>query len=467
MFKELKPYTEYKDSKNQFLGKVPSSWTIRSLGSLLTPRAERQRPDLQLLSVVREKGVIVRSLVDDDNHNVIPEDLSNYKVVKPGNLVINKMKAWQGSLGVSAHEGIVSPAYFVYDFSLENVRFAHLLLRSRPYVSCFARVSEGVRVGQWDLSIDGMKRIPVLIPSGDEQASIVRFIDYADQRIYQYIQTKQKLIKLLEEQKQSILFQAVTGGINQKISLKKSGIVWVGDIPVHWDIVPNRSLLNFKKKIVGKNSKNYTLLSLSKQGIIERDLTNMEGKIPASFDTYQEINAGDLVFCLFDIDETPRTVGLSEKKGMITGAYTVFQCFDPDVAQYVYYFYLAMDNGKRLKPLYTSLRKVIPKPTFLGAKIPLPPHKEILEILSHIKSEFIQIDSAIERAADEIRLLKEYRMVLTANVVTGKLDVREAVSKLPEVAPIVELDESEDLSYGTDDEESPEETSKEVEEVIT
>ena len=146
---KLKPYPEYKDSGVSWLGEVPRHWEIRSLGSLVTARSKRQRPDLPLLSVVREKGVILRSTMsDDENHNFVPDDLSNYKVVRPGNLVINKMKAWQGSLGVSSLEGIVSPTYFVYDFRVPNLHFGHTLLRSRPYVAFFAQASDGVRIGQ-------------------------------------------------------------------------------------------------------------------------------------------------------------------------------------------------------------------------------------------------------------------------------------------------------------------------------
>lgn len=114
MIHDLKPYPAYKDSGVPWLGEVPEHWKIQSLSSLTTARSQRNRPDLPLLSVVREKGVIPRSsMSDDENHNFIPDDLSNYKVVHEGDLVINKMKAWQGSLGISPQDGIVSPAYYV------------------------------------------------------------------------------------------------------------------------------------------------------------------------------------------------------------------------------------------------------------------------------------------------------------------------------------------------------------------
>lgn len=124
MIGELKPYTEYRPSGSPWLGNVPAHWQVRKLRTLIRPRNERNRPDLPLLSVAREKGVFVRSLTDpDENHNVIPEDLSNYKVARTGSLVINKMKAWQGSMGIAPVDGIVSPAYYVYDFAIDNRAF--------------------------------------------------------------------------------------------------------------------------------------------------------------------------------------------------------------------------------------------------------------------------------------------------------------------------------------------------------
>lgn len=181
--------------------------------------------------------MFVRSLTDaDENHNVIPEDLSNYKVARAGNLVINKMKAWQGSMGIAPSDGIVSPAYFVFDFSIADRAFGQVLLRSRPYVAHFGQASDGVRVGQWDLTIPAMRQIPVLMPPPDEQVAIVRFLDWANGRLERAIRAKRKVIALLNEQKQAIIYRAVTRGLDSSVPLKPSGIPWLGDIPKHWEV---------------------------------------------------------------------------------------------------------------------------------------------------------------------------------------------------------------------------------------
>jgi type I restriction enzyme S subunit len=253
-----------------------------------------------------------------------------------------------------------------------------------------------------------------------------------DRRIRRYIRAKKKLIELLNEQKQAIINCAVTRGLDPNVRLQPSGVEWLGDVPEHWVLVPNRALLRIKKDVVGSDSGDYTLLSLTKRGVIPRDLENPEGKFPTSFDTYQAVEPGDLIFCLFDIDETPRAVGLAMMAGMVTGAYTMFACADPAAVEFVYLLYLAMDNGKHLKPLYTGLRKVITKSTFLSAKMPLPPPPERRAIVDHVRTATRQADNAIERAEREISLLREYRTRLFADVVTGKLDVREAAEKLPD-----------------------------------
>ena len=201
-----------------------------------------------------------------------------------------------------------------------------------------------------------------------------------------------------------------------------SGVPWLGDVPEHWEVVPNRVLMNLKKDVVGNYADNYTLLSLTKQGIIARDLENASGKFPTNFDTYQIVRPGDLIFCLFDIDETPRTVGLSTLYGMITGAYTRFICTDETTREYLFLLYLAFDNDKLLKPLYSGLRKVISKTTFLSAKVGLPPKEEqaaIARYLDHADRRILRYLSARQKLTT---LLQEEKQAIISQVVTRGLD---------------------------------------------
>lgn len=401
--------------------------------SLIAPRSERGYPELPLLSVARERGVFVRS-PDDANHNVIPEDLSNYKVARRGDLVINKMKAWQGSLGTAPCDGIVSPAYYVYELALINQQFGEALLRSAPYIDMLSAASDGVRVGQWDLAVSRFRSMPVLVPSSEEQAAIVKFLRHAHLRIDRAIASKRKLISLLDEERMAVLFNAVTRGLDENASLKDSGLPWLGSIPRHWDLAPTRAVLRLTKSLVGMEHEEKPLLSLTKQGVIVRDLTNMAGKFSADQSTFQDVLPGQFVFCLFDVDETPRTVGLSAVEGMITGAYRVFDCVDATWAPFVELYFLAMDDHKLLSPLYTGLRKTIPVGSFLQSKMPFPPARERDEIVAYVSAHSITCNRQRDLALREIALLREFRTRLTADVVTGQVDVREVASTLPDVS---------------------------------
>ena len=222
-----------------WIGNVPRHWKLMTIRNILSKKTERNRSDLPLLSVVREKGVILRDVDDlDENRNFIPDDLSNYKVVRKGQFAMNKMKAWQGSYGVSQFEGIVSPAYFVFDVNAVMGDYFHVAVRSKAFVPFFAQASDGVRIGQWDLSQTRMREIPFWVPPLPEQAAIVRYLDHVDERIRRYVSAKERLIRLLEEEKQAVIHRAVTRGLDPNVRLKPSGVEGLGEVPEHWEIGP-------------------------------------------------------------------------------------------------------------------------------------------------------------------------------------------------------------------------------------
>jgi type I restriction enzyme S subunit len=203
---------------------------------------------------------------------------------------------------------------------------------------------------------------------------------------------------------------------------KDSGVDWLGNAPSHWELLANKYIFKLKKNQVGKHSKKYDLLSLTLKGIIKRDMENPEGKFPAEFDTYQEVKVGDFVFCLFDVEETPRTVGLSPFDGMITGAYTVFEPKNNFDREFLYYFYLNLDSKKRLKPLYRGLRNTIPKESFFGFKTFVPPLIEQTAIANFLDKKTAQIDEAIAIKEKQIGLLKERKQLIIQKAVTQGLN---------------------------------------------
>lgn len=211
----LNPNVPMKFSGVDWLGDIPAHWTTIKLRQILHPFSEKNHPELPLLSVVREQGVIVRDVEDkESNHNFIPDDLSGYKMVKKGQFAMNKMKAWQGSYGISDFTGIVSPAYFIFDVDFDNLEYFHYAIRSKVYVNFFAQASDGIRVGQWDLSIKKMKEIPFIVPPADEQRAIVEHIPVAFAKYDEAIAKLTEEVEVLHELRNKLISDVVTGQID-------------------------------------------------------------------------------------------------------------------------------------------------------------------------------------------------------------------------------------------------------------
>jgi len=439
MIVDTKPYPMMKDSGVPWLEEIPVSWDIRKLRGILRRVTERNRPELPLLSVVRERGVIRRDTSsEEDNHNFIPDDLSNYKVVRPGQFAMNKMKAWQGSYGVSEHEGIVSPAYFVFNLAGVEGRFFHMAIRSRAYVHSFAQASDGVRIGQWDLSEPRMREIPFAIPPLAEQTAIVRFLDYMDRRIRRYIRARQKLIKLLEEQKQAIIHRAVTRGLDPNVRLKPSGVEWLGDVPEHWEIsrVKNEFLCLNRRRVP---------LSATERGAM-------------TLRRYDYYGASGIIDKVEDYLFDDELLLVAED-----GANLVLRNLPLAIIARGQFWvnnhaHILKPRRGRLEYLAAVMERINYQPWISGAAQPkltqdrlmgiaiaVAPPEEQDRIVRAISEETAPLSTTIERARREIDLLREYRTRLIADVVTGKLDVREAAARLPQEAEDTEpLDEVED-----------------------
>ena len=199
-------------------------------------------------------------------------------------------------------------------------------------------------------------------------------------------------------------------------------IHWFNEIPQSWKQVRVEQYLIKKDENIGDLWDSTQLLSLTQKGIIEKDINEGKGKTHSDYSTYQAIDIGDLVFCLFDIDETPRTVGLSTKKGMITSAYTAFKSKENINTQYVYYFFESLDDAKALKPYYKGLRKTVRPPEFLKIHVPFPPKVEQVAISQFLDTETARIDNLISKQEKLIELLEEQRKSIISHAVTKGLN---------------------------------------------
>lgn len=412
-----------------WIGVIPAGWQVVKLRQILSPFSERNHSDMPLLSVVREKGVIVRNVADtEENHNYVPEDLSGYKLVKKGQFAMNKMKAWQGSYGVSKFDGIVSPAYFVFNINLSiNKDFFDWAIRSKTYVSFFRRASDGIRVGQWDLSMQRMKEIPFLVPPRDEQDQIVRFLDWKVSEISKLINIRKRQITELEELKRSKIGNIVMGQ-TLDVPQKETGVSWVKSIPAHWE---ERSLIQVAEEQQIKNTGMVedNLLSLSYGKIINKDINTTDGLLPASFEGYQIINNGNIVLRLTDLQNDHRSLrtGLATQRGIITSAYTCLKARDNILPEYLQLqlhvadlckVFYGMGGGVRQSIGYKDIRRLI---------VAIPPLDEQKNILNEINGIEVPINDVIAKYQNIILCLEELKTKLISDVVTGKIDVRDVV----------------------------------------
>ncbi|QUY63098.1 restriction endonuclease subunit S [Gulosibacter molinativorax] len=396
-------------------------WQKRSLRSILTPRSERNRPDLPLLTVARERGVFVRSK-DDANHNVIPEDLSNYKVAREGDLVINKMKAWQGSLGLAPVDGIVSPAYFVFEAEFANLKFGEYLLRSKPFVAKFAAASDGVRIGQWDLDIPRMRNIEVILPSQDEQAAIVKYLAHANARIDKAITAKRRLIALLEEQRgkvvRDILAGRLTLGETSSVTIQgwtTKRLKWVTRLQRGYDLPAD-------KRRPG------AFPVISSGGVIG---THDEPRASGPGVVMGRYGSTDAVFFV-ESDFWPHNTSLFV---------TDFQGNDP---MWCYWTLRSIGKSK-----YSGKSAVpgIDRKDLFDIPIAVPPRQVQQLMVGEIERENVDIDRLVRRSNRETDLLQEFRTRLVADVVTGQVDVRAIAATLPDAPEAVA-----DLVSDSDDE---------------
>ena len=417
-----------------WLGTIPKHWKIVKLRHILSPYSEKNHPEMPLLSVVREKGVIVRNVDDkEENHNYVPEDLSGYKLVKRGQFAMNKMKAWQGSYGVSQFNGIVSPAYYVFDvLSNINIDFFNQAIRSQAYVDYFGQASDGIRVGQWDLSIQRMKEIPFLLPPISEQDQIVRFLDWKVSEINKLIAIKQKQIGCLNEKLLAVINDLSIHGAKDSCQYTITSMDWAPEIPQEWTVSRIRNHFEIRKRIAG--SEGYDVFSVTQQGLKVRDVNLYEGQLASNYSGYQFVYPGE--FAMNHMDLLTGGVGIADHLGVTSPDYRVFGLFDEEHC-YAPYYLRIFQLCYRRHAFYRFGRGAanvgrwrLPATAFKNFEIPLPPYDEQVQIVQAIEKEEEKNKAAIDCLKRQIDVLVELKKRIISDTVTGKIDVRD--TEIPE-----------------------------------
>ena len=450
MIEDLKPYLEYQESGACWLGHVPKHWSVMPNRAIFEEVKDREHPTEEMLSVTITRGIVRQRalLADTSKKDSSNQNKSAYKLVQPNDIAYNKMRAWQGAIGVSDLRGIISPAYVVMRSRSSQVpRYLHYLYRTPQFAKEAERWSYGITSDMWSLRPEHFKMIYAALPPRDEQAAIVKFLDYANGKIERAIRAKRKLIALLNEQKQAVIHRAVTRGLDPNVKLKPSGIPWLGDVPEHWEVrrlghtIRLQTGFPFASSGFTQNENGTRLLrgiNVTPSGIRWSDSVRWQrldgdgldqfamkvGDIALGMDR-PIIGSGVRAACV-QVDDTPslllQRVARLRPTGILDAGFLLLLLRGRPFRDY-------------MAPIFTGISVPHLSPQQIKSfPVALPPLDEQRVIMARIEAGTIGLDTTISRLEREIDLLCEYRTTLTAEVVTGKLDVREAAKRLPDNA---------------------------------
>lgn len=431
------PYAEWADSGIPWIGQIPKGWKVKKFRYLFRESSEKIEGEVlgEMLSVSGYRGVEVK-VYDDENRKRLDEDLIGYRIVRPGQLVVNTMWLNYAGLGISHFEGYVSPAYRAYSFvdgTDLNPRFAHYLLRCSSYVQGYTQLLTGVRPNSLQMSRNDLMAFPVLIPPLGNQTIITAFLDRETAKIDALVEEQKRLIDLLKEKRQAVFSHAVTKGLNPDAPMKNSGIEWLGEVPEHWEVAP---LKHFAR--IGNGSTPNRDRSEYWAGGAFPWLNSSVVNSKSVEEADQFVTTVALKECHLPIVQPPAILigitGQGRTRGMATllrieatinqhVAY-VIPSRERASCEYLLAFFEAAYERLRTDSEVGSTKGAITCEQLSRFKVPLPSVSEQAAILEQVETAAQQFETLIASADAAIALLQERRAALISAAVTGKIDVR-------------------------------------------
>ncbi len=423
MKSRLSFYGEYNDTKLPWAPKLPSHWQIWRNGKLFGQRIETGYPELPILEVSLRTGVRVRDMSNIKRKQVM-SDKEKYKRAVKGDIAYNMMRMWQGAVGIAPVDGLISPAYVVArPFREANSSYYSYLFRTADYKDEVNKYSRGIVSDRNRLYWDEFKQMPSIVPPHDEQDKIVTYLRAQDAHIARFIKIKRELIDLLNEQKQTLIHQAVTKGINPNVELKPSGVDWLGNIPEHWKTRRLKFVADNISEQTNTQKPDEVYLALEHVESWSSSFNPLKGNVPFA-STVKRFNEGDLLFG--KLRPYLAKVVQALQNGVCVGEFLVIRSKDKEISTDFLEILLRSRGFIQLVNCSTVGAKM-PRAdwAFIGnVRIPLPDLDEQFRIVKTIAHETQSISSTIDRIKKEIELLIEYRENLIANAVTGQIDVR-------------------------------------------
>ena len=444
MIPNLKSYLTYKPSGIEWLGDVPDHWAVERAKWLFQKMERPVREEDEVVTCFRNGVVTLRKNLRELGFTESLKEIG-YQGIRCGDLVIHSMDAFAGAIGIADSDGKGTPVYSVCKpKSQVNAYFYAYTLREMARNQWIQALAKGIRERSSDFRYTDFASQPVPFPPLLEQTAIVHYLDQADERIRRYISGKQTLIRLLEEEKQAVIHRAVTRGLDPNVRLKPSGVEGLGDVPAHWEVMPvKRAFLSMDYGISESDSDSGTVRLLTMGHLKDgRIMVPSNGGVD-SVDPYLLLQIGDLLFNRTNSQELVGKVGLfvGHESPVTFASYLVRM--RPRPSHEPEYLNMVLNStsfqSRARREAIPSLHQSNLNPTRYGRlHIALPSKEEQWTILRILQKETRSLRNAISRARRQIELLQEYRTRLIADVVTGKIDVREAAAGLPD-----EIDEPE------------------------
>ncbi|EGR3116636.1 restriction endonuclease subunit S [Vibrio parahaemolyticus] len=434
-----KAYPDYKESGIDWLYDIPAHWKTIPVGRCYHRVKRTGFESEELLSVYRDHGVIPKSS-RDDNNNKASDDLSPYQLVCENNLVMNKMKAWQGSIAISEYRGIVSPAYFVYEpfkhtESIVYPKYVHYLLRHPIYITQYMSRSKGIRVNQWDLDPESFQSIELLLPLKEEQQKIINFLDHETAKIDTLIAKQEKLIELLKEKRQAVISHSVTKGLNPDAPMKDSGVEWLGDVPEHWLTPRIKQIVDIPvtdgphetPTFVDSGVPFVSAEAVSK-GFV--DFNKIRGFITEKQNAIYSKKYAPKKYDIYMV-KSGATTGVTA----IVETNDIFNIWSPlavirckkDYSPYFVLNFMRSNEFMKAVELNWSFgtQQNIGMGVIENLHIACPPIQEAIDIANYLQSKMAKYELLIEHANKQIAFMKERKTALISAAVTGKIDVRD------------------------------------------
>lgn len=432
----LPRYAEYKESSVDWFRRIPRHWQEAKFRHVFDESGERIETDVVgvMLSVSGYRGVEVKEY-DDENRRRSDEDLVGYRIVRPGQLVVNTMWLNYAGLGVSDHEGHVSPAYRAYWISDDfNKRFVHHMMRSELFVRGYTKYLTGVRPNSLQMSREDLMQFPVLKPPYDEQLAIADFLDRETAKIDTLIAEQERLLELLAEKRQVVISHAVTKGLDPNAPMKDSGVAWLGEVPAQWEVRPLKKCVAYQEgpgiMAADFRDEGVPLLRIS---CVQSEMVTLDGcnyldpEMVANQWSHFRVEIGDLLISgsasmgvVSEVGEeaagaVPYT-GLIRLKGLRGGM----------LKEFIRHLVVSDSFMRQVQLLKTGSTIQHFGPTHLDQMlVVLPPEDDQREIAEFLSREVERINALCSEAKAGMALLRERRSALIAAAVTGQIDVRE------------------------------------------